>query len=241
MSKEIINVNRLNYKVGKKYLLRDINWKIKRGENWIVFGLNGCGKTTLLSIISGYRGYVQGEVFVFGTKEITLKERKRIAFVSSSFFDKIYSSEAVLNIVLSGKFATFGVEYDIDDSDLLRAKELLTEFNVGKFIDARYDALSKGERQNVLLARAMMNNAEVLILDEPCSGLDVKARNEMLHKIELWASNPELTVIYVTHHTDEILDVFDHMLLMKNSRVYRQCVTEEMLDVQLFDAFIASC
>ncbi len=240
MCNEIIDVSRLNYKVGKKYLLRDINWKIKKGENWIVFGLNGCGKTTLLSIISGYRGYVQGEVSVFGTKEITLQERKRIAFVSSSFFDKIYSSESVLNIVLSGKFATFGVAYEIEDSDLLRAKELLTEFHVGKFINARYNALSKGERQNVLLARAMMNNAEILILDEPCSGLDVKARDELLCKIERWASNPDLTVIYVTHHTDEILDVFDHTLLMRNSRVYRQGTTKAMFEAQLFQDFVDS-
>lgn len=239
MSETIIDVSGLSYKVGKKYILRDINWEIKKGENWILFGLNGSGKTTLLSIISGYHGYIQGNISMYGREYSTFSTRKEIAFVSSSFFDKIYSTESVLDIVLSGKFGMFGVQYDIDDVDLHKARRLLKEFNVGEFIDSTYNVLSKGERQNVLLARAMMNDASIIILDEPCSGLDVYARKSLLNKIEEWAKNPDLTVIYVTHHIEEIIPVFENTLLMKNAKVYKKGITEELFATAVFDEFIS--
>lgn len=238
MAEAIVDVKGLSYQVGSRYLLKDIHWQIMQGENWLLFGMNGCGKTTLLSIIAGYRGFLQGEIRVFGQTTLNLAERRNIAFVSSSFFDKIYQQEAVLDIVLSGKFGTLGPDYDVVDQDILKAKSLLSAFRAGELINKPYKLLSKGERQNVLLARAMMGDPVLFILDEPCSGLDIAARAEVLAGIKNLARDSAKTVIYVTHYADEILEDFAQTLLMKNGRVSQQGATKMLLTAPVLSKFM---
>ncbi|MEE0435658.1 MAG: ATP-binding cassette domain-containing protein, partial [Peptococcaceae bacterium] len=154
-----IELKHLYCKVGSQVLLGDINWTVKVGEHWIVFGMNGSGKTTLLSIISGFNNYSKGLLRVFGeefTAENILSLRKRIGWVSSSFFDKCYRNETVLDIVLSGLTGTLGVAGMTSDYDVHKALQLLSELNVGDKAGVAFSALSKGERQNVLIARAMI-------------------------------------------------------------------------------------
>lgn len=238
MAERIVDVRDLRYQTGSRYLLKDIHWQIDKGENWLLFGLNGCGKTTLLSIIAGYRGFLQGEVAVFGQAKLDLNERRRIAFVSSSFFDKFYREEAVLDIVLSGKFGTLGIGNRVEDQDILKAKRLLSAFQVGLMVNKPYHQLSKGERQNVLLARAMMGEPSLFILDEPCSGLDIAARAEVLAGIGRLARDPAKTVIYVTHYADEILEDFEHTLLMKNGRISHKGATKTLLTASVLSEFM---
>lgn len=237
----VVNVQKLNYKSGNRYLLKNISWQIHRGENWILFGLNGCGKTTLLSIIAGYKGFLDGTVQVFGeayTDKNILQHRNRIAWISSSFFDKHYSSESVLNIVLSGLSGTFGLQYDIKAEDVQKAKALLRMLRIDQYCNYAYNRLSKGERQNVLIARALMHEAELFILDEPCSGLDVNARDKMLQYIRTLAKNPDITVIYVTHYPEEISEEFDNTVLMRNGRIVQKGNTAELFSSESMGSFL---
>ena len=237
----IVNVKNLNYKSGNRYLLKNIDWQIQRGENWILFGLNGCGKTTLLSIIAGYKGFLDGDVQVFGesyTEKNILQFRNKIAWISSSFFDRYYSSESVLNIVLSGLFGTFGLQNYITAEDVQKAKQLLKALRIEQYCNYPYNRLSKGERQNVLIARALMHDAELFILDEPCSGLDVNARDQMLRYIRSLAKNPDITVIYVTHYAEEICEEFEHTILMRNGRIVKKGDTVELFSSESMSAFL---
>ena len=155
----IIAVKDLCIQAGNRYLLRNINWEVKEGEQWVVFGLNGSGKTTLLSVIAGFKEPTSGEVKVFGepySNDNLLSSRRRIGWVSSSFFDKYYTRESALNIVLSGLSGTLGIDRCVTDEDVLKAKALLAEWHFGDRIDMPFSVLSKGERQNILIARALI-------------------------------------------------------------------------------------
>lgn len=237
----IISANRLSCKAGYRYLIRDISWEVKRGEHWIVFGMNGSGKTTLLSIIAGFKHYTSGTVELFGKQynnDNILEIRKRIGWVSASFFDKYYTKESALHIVLSGKSGALGLSDDITLDDVRLAKDLLTELHLADKIDRPFDMLSKGERQNVLIARALFTRPEILILDEPCTGLDIYNRAYLFRTIEEIAKKIDLTIIYVTHYVDEILPMFQKTLLLKNAHVYAKGLTSELFTNQYMQDFL---
>lgn len=233
MDKTIITTKKLCCKSGHRYLLKDIDWQVSQGQRWVVFGANGSGKTTLLSIIAGFKGYTSGEMQVFGQTyrpDNILALRKKIGWVSSSFFDKCLQSEKVLDIVLSGKFGSIGIDYDVTNADIIKAKALLKELRLENKSDYTFDLLSKGERQDTLIARALFANPEVLVLDEPSTGLDVFAREYLLNTIQKLAARTDMTIILVTHYTDEITAVFEHCLLLKNGRVYKQGETKALFN-----------
>lgn len=241
MMDNIIEINKLGYKVGWKWLLRDVNWNVKTGERWIIFGLNGSGKTTLLSILSGYKSPTEGCVKVFGTEytnENLIEQRKRIGLVSTSYFDHYFSNESALQIVLSGKTGAVGLDFDINDQDVKNAKKLLRKLGLDDKLDQSYSLLSKGERENVLIARALIAKPELLILDEPCSGLDVIARDKMLKTIEHLALRKDQTMIYVTHYTEELLECFDHTVLLRNGKVYKKGKSAEVFTQECMQDFL---
>ena len=239
MSEYIVETKHLNCKVGQKYLLQDITWRVQKGERWVVFGMNGCGKTTLLSIIAGFRQFTSGDVSVFGapiSDENILDIRRKIGWVSASYFDKYYTKESVMDIVLSGKYGTLGLNGEITLADRKLARTLLLELGLTRQIDYTFDMLSKGERQNVLIARALFSNPEILVLDEPCTGLDIYNREYLFQTIEKLAEKQNLTIIYVTHYVDEIKPVFSKCLLLKQGRVFAQGDTVELFrDTQISD------
>lgn len=239
----IIETEKLCCRTGQRYLIGDISWRVAQGEHWCVFGMNGCGKTTLLSTIAGFKQPTGGVLRVFGeaySAENVLAHRRRIGWVSSSFFDQYYHKESALSIVLSGKTGGFGLDETITAQDIKRAKALLSELRLAERINHPFGLLSKGERQNVLLARALLASPDILILDEPCSGLDVIAREYVLGMVQELAANTDITVIYVTHYTEEILDIFQHTLLLKNGRVYAQGRTEELFTQERLSRFSRS-
>ena len=162
----IIKTTDLACQSGRKYLINQINWQVEKGEHWIIFGLNGCGKTTLLSIVAGFKGQTEGELEVFGknyTEDNIFSLRQKIGWVSSSFFDKYLSWESALSIVLSGVSGTLSMSRAITDNDVKRALALLRQLRLGKKIDQPFALMSKGERQCVLIARALVSQPEILI------------------------------------------------------------------------------
>lgn len=231
MQDTVITLNNVSCKAGYRYLLKNINWNVHKGEHWVVFGMNGSGKTTLLSIIAGFKHYTGGDIKVFGepfTNENVLAFRQKIGWVSSSFFDKYYSKESALNIVLSGRNGTLGLDENITLDDVKLAKSLLANLKLADSINKTFDMFSKGERQNILIARALISNPDILILDEPCTGLDVYNRSYLFNTIEKLSQNKDLTIIYVTHYVEEILTLFDKILLLKNGYIFAQGAIEDV-------------
>lgn len=226
----IIETEALCYKSGQRYLLNHINWKVGRGETWVIFGLNGSGKTTLLSVVSGYCAFTSGTLKVFGesyTNDNIFELRRKIGWVSSSFFERYYKNESVLNVVLSGLFGTFGVDFPLRAKDVRRAKWILHELGIEEKKDVPIGILSKGEKQRVLIARALIAQPEVLILDESTAGLDVYARKQMMNTVECLAQKG-LTIIYVTHYPEEVRPFFGKAMLMKNGRIFAKGTVEEI-------------
>ena len=237
----IIKTDHLSCKMGQNYLLKDITWEVLPGQNWVVYGLNGSGKTTLLSIIAGYKSYSQGTLQVFGqtyTNDNVLALRRRIGWVSGSFYDRYYTKESVLDVILSGKFGTLSVGYDLSLQDVQLARRLTAELGIEDKLYHSFDMLSKGERQNVMIARALFAGPELLVLDEPCSGLDVYNRAHLFASIRQLALEYGLTIIYVTHYTEEIIDIFDHVLLLRKGRVFAQGSAEELLTTGTLQDFL---
>ena len=236
----LLKTENLGLKKGSKYILKDINWEIQSGDNWVLFGLNGCGKTTLLSILAGYQSGNEGYNCLFDEKvdkNNFLQLRKRIGFVSSSFFDRYMKKELVTDIVLAGKFGTLGIAGEIADEDIQKAKSLSRMLGIEKKMRYPYDCLSKGQQQRVLIARAMMNEPEILLLDEPCSGLDMIARETFLHNIQDLAERNRMAIVYVTHHTEEILPFFNKAALMKDGELVEKGELEEVFSQEILEKF----
>ena len=241
MNTNAIEIKNLYITSGNRYLLKNINWNISYGDNWLLFGENGCGKTTLLSTIAGFHLWAQGELKIFGKeyKEDNIFDlRKQIGWVSSSFFDKYFHEERAVDIVLSGLFGSLSKQFEISNDDIQKAYGLMELFNLRNKIERNFDSISKGERQNVLLARALISDPKILILDEPGSGLDVFAREKMLEIIEKIAQKKDTTVIYVTHYPEEILPIFDKCTLMKKGMFFNQGFTNETLTDEIMSSFI---
>ncbi len=236
----IIDVNKVSWQ-RDKWILKDVTWQVNPGEHWCMVGLNGSGKTSLLNIINGYIWPTSGTVSVLGKKfgEYDLRElRKEIGWVSSSLQQKLYGNETAVQIVLSGKFASIGLYERIDEKDLEEAVNLLTFLGCGSLVNQTYDTLSQGERQRVLIARALIASPNLLILDEPCTGLDIFAREQLLETIGKIANQPDApTLIYVTHHIEEILPCFHHTLLLKDGAVFKSGLTIEILTSEVLSKF----
>lgn len=152
---------------------------------------------------------------------------------------KYIQEKAALDVVLSGKFGTVGLGMNICDTDIKKAKLLLKELHLEGKIYRPFHLMSKGERQNVLIARALIGNPEILMLDEPCTGLDIGAREYLLNTVKDLAENSGITVIYVTHHTDEIMpEVFQKTLLLKDGIIYKDGATEELFTPVVLSNFL---
>lgn len=236
-----VKIENMSCVAGNRYLLQNINWEVHQGDHWLVFGMNGCGKTTLLSIVAGFKAQNMGKVEIFGetfSDENILQLRKRIGWISASFFDKVYHSEKVLDIVLSGLNGTLGRQFNVANHDIIKAKQLLKDLHVGHKIESSFDQLSKGERQNVLIARALISEPDLLILDEPGTGLDIFAREYMLQTVKYLADNKNITIIYVTHYPEEILPMFDKCVLMKDGAFYQVGQTAEVFTEKNISGFI---
>ncbi|QTH40952.1 ABC transporter ATP-binding protein [Cohnella sp. LGH] len=233
MKKAIIEVDNLSWRREQKTLLHNVNWTVNKGEHWAILGLNGSGKTTLLNMINGYLWPTTGTVSVFEEQfgTIDLRElRKSIGWVSSSLQERLSAGDKAQSVVMSGKFASIGLYDEPTKEDEEYAIELMGQLRCSHLIDRRYQTCSQGEKQKLLIARALMASPKLLILDEPCNGLDFISREQLLSSIERLAQRPDApTLIYVTHHTEEIVPIFGHCLLMRRGEVFQTGKTKEVL------------
>ena len=214
----MISIENVSVKKQDKFLLRDIHWCTKKGEQWVLLGANGAGKTTLLQVILGYlwptSGHVQVLEKVFG--EYDLRElRKKIGFVSVQMDVRLEGGETALDLVVSGKTASYRL-YDMPTvADRELAARYLETLSATSIAKKPYHLLSQGERQKVLIARALMADPELLVLDEPCIGLDFPSREQLLDAISTMTETRNRQLIYVTHYPDEITSGFTHVALLK--------------------------
>ncbi|ECB9580952.1 ABC transporter ATP-binding protein [Listeria monocytogenes] len=224
-----------------KMILSDINWVVNEKENWAILGLNGSGKTTLLQLLNGYLWPSSGRLQVLGHifGQTSLPElRKSIGWVSNALDHQLKDYELSEQIVLSGKFASIGIYAKVTADELALAKKWLIDCGGISLIGKPYKILSQGERQIVLIARALMASPKLLILDEPCNGLDLFAKERLLERIKKIAELPESpTMLFVTHHTEEILPCFDNIILLRDGEITNHGKTENLLTEEILQDF----
>lgn len=223
MTKAIFLVENLRIERGGTVILHDVNWRVDRRQHWVILGANGSGKTSLLSAITGYLMPTEGIVSVLGEtyghsdwREL----RKKIGIVSSSVRQMMADDEPALETVASGKYAMIDFWGRLTRAEKSRALRLLRQVECEHLADRSWRVLSQGERQRVLIGRALMARPRVLILDEPCAGLDPAAREQFLQFIQRLGKNQNApTLVLVTHHVEEIMPVFSHVLVLKQGGV----------------------
>lgn len=222
---KVIDMQNVTWKRNGKTIIHDINWQVKKGEHWAVLGLNGAGKTTLLNMVNGYIWPSTGEVAIlgqeFGKTDIP-KLRQSIGWVSSSLGERINGRHVTEEIVVSGRFAAVSLVFaEPEAADFEQARRLMEMLDVAHTYGKHYEKCSQGEKQKVLIARALMANPDLLILDEPTNGLDFVAKEELLQTIEhLAASSDAPTIIFVSHHIDEVMPTFTDVLLLKDGTTF---------------------
>jgi len=214
----------LTVRRGDKLLLDDVNWSVYEGERWVVIGPNGAGKSTLLSILAGRLFPTRGQIEVLGelVGATDMAElRTRIGWASSGELIDLPPGESVANAVLTGSRAVAGrwiEEYDA--SDEARRDVLLQTWSLDHLADRTFGTLSEGERKRCLIARSLMANPELLLLDEPSAGLDLAGREDLVERLERLAADPTApALVLITHHVEEIPPGFTHALVIAQGRV----------------------
>ncbi|MNJ43472.1 putative ABC transporter ATP-binding protein YlmA [compost metagenome] len=237
----VIAMHNVSWRRDGKTVLEGIDWQAAKGENWALFGLNGSGKTTLLNMINGYIWPTTGTISVLGHKygEVDVREmRKSIGWVSSSLQQRIHASEKVQDLVVSGKFASIGLYEKPASEDFDRAEMLMRQLGCGHLLDRMYQTCSQGEQQKLLIARALMAEPKLLILDEAANGLDFISKEGLLDSIQELALQSEAPhMIYVTHHTEEIVPAFAKTLLLRRGEVFMQGNTKDMFSGETLTDF----
>lgn len=237
----VISLKDIVWKRDGKKILNHISWEVEKGQHWAILGLNGSGKTSLLKMITGYQWPNGGEVSVLGNRfgQVNIQElRKSIGWVSTALDDRFQtrSRDTALEIVLSGKNASVGIYEDVTDEDIAKATQLLEQFNIIHLANQFFPSLSQGEKRKAMIARALMSDPRLLILDEPCNGLDIYSKEELLSTIERMTSVSEgPTLLYVTHHIEEIIPSITHSLLLRSGNVIgagdkKSTLTEPLLE-----------
>lgn len=229
----MIDIRNVTWKRDGKTILDDVSWQVEKEEHWAVLGLNGSGKTTLLNMINGYIWPTQGEMTVLGRKfgQTDMRElRKNIGWVSSSLKARIHGTDDAQEVIASGKYASIGLYEVPDERDFERVFSLMDQLGIRHLIGRSYATCSQGEQQKILIARGLMAEPELLILDEPTNGLDFISREELMNAIKHLAGSEQAPVlVLVTHHTEEILPAFSHTLLLREGRVFDQGSNRDML------------
>jgi iron complex transport system ATP-binding protein len=223
----ILELSDISVRRGDRIILGPLNWQVLEGERWVILGPNGAGKTTLLQICSSLIHPTAGEINILGEKlgKVDVFElRTRIGLTSSALVEQLPPDELVMDVVLTAAYAMLGrwqEKYDLWDES--RAMALLTALGVRELGERLFGSLSEGEKKRVQIARALMADPELLLLDEPASSLDLGGREDLLRRIESLSKDPlaPATVI-VTHHIEEIPVGTTHALLLREGAVVAQ-------------------
>ncbi len=204
-------------------ILDGLSWRVEHGQHWVILGANGSGKTSLLSALTGYLMPTDGEILLLGKiygQSDWRELRKQIGLVSSSVRQMMADDEPALETVASGKYAMIDFWGRVTRAEKSQALKLLRQVECEYLAERPWRVLSQGERQRVLIGRALMAKPRVLILDEPCAGLDPAAREHFLQFIQrLGARKNSPTLVLVTHHVEEIVPVFSHVLILRKGKI----------------------
>jgi iron complex transport system ATP-binding protein len=230
----VVRMDGVGVRRGASTLLDRVDWRVELDEKWVVLGPNGAGKTTLLRLAASELHPTRGTVHLLGERlgsTDVFELRPRIGFSSAALASRIPGDEVVSDLVVSAGYAVLGRWRErYEDVDSARAAALLAAFGVGEMAGRRFGTLSEGERKRVLIARALMTDPELLLLDEPAAGLDLGGRENLLTRLATLALDPEApATVLVTHHVEEIPPGFTHAMLMRDGLVVAQGLLEAVV------------
>ena len=222
-ARPIVDIRGLCIRRNRTSILDGVTWRVDPGQHWVILGANGSGKTSLLSALTGYLMPTDGEITVLGRRygNSDWRElRKHIGLVSSSVRRLMADDEPALDTIISGRYAMIDFRERASRRDRAEAKRLLKRIECTRLADRPWLVLSQGERQRVLIGRALMAKPRLLILDEPCAGLDPAAREHFLQFLQrLGRTKTGPTLVLVTHHVEEIMPIFSNVLILQRGRV----------------------
>jgi iron complex transport system ATP-binding protein len=220
MSDEVVRLQGVGVRRGSSMLVRDLGWTVHDNERWVIIGPNGAGKTTLLQVAAAQLFPSEGTAEILGellgTSDV-FELRPRIGLASAALADRVPAGEKVIDLVLTASYAIVGRwKEEYDSADVTRAVELLDALGCAHLIRRKFATLSEGERKRVQIARALMPDPELLLLDEPAAGLDLGGREDLVRRISALAADPKApTLVMVTHHVEEVPPGFTHAMLMR--------------------------
>lgn len=220
----IVDLERVTVRRGRTVMLDAVSWQVRPGQRWVVLGHNGSGKTTLLRIASLYLHPTSGTVQVLGEtlgRTDVRRLRARIGVASQALADQLRADLTAAEVVVTGRYGALEPWWHTyTEADHARARAELARLGVEAFADRHFGTLSAGERQRVQLARTLMADPELLLLDEPAAGLDLGGREELTNRLaDLAADTTAPPIVLVTHHTEDIPDHFTHVMLLSGGRV----------------------
>jgi iron complex transport system ATP-binding protein len=219
---------------GKTTLLAEVDWSVELDERWVILGANGAGKTTLLKMAAAELHPSTGTVHVLGEQlgRVDVFElRPRIGFCSAALLARVPAEEIVLDVVVSAGYAVLGRWREAyDQLDTGRATELCKALGIAHLTERTFGTLSEGERKRTMIARALMTDPELLLLDEPAAGLDLGGREDLVTRLSELARDPDApATILVTHHVEEIPPGFTHLMLISDGGIVAQGLLDDVL------------
>jgi iron complex transport system ATP-binding protein len=229
---KIIEISNVSVILDDKIILKNINWTVYEDENWAIIGKNGSGKSFLLRLLSANLFPNKGSVKIFGKEfgKVNLWDLKsEIGFISDLFLRQYDQGSKVCNVVYSGFFSSNGLYEDPTELMIERTDIILKELDLYKLKGLRFGEISHGEQKRVLIARALVFNPRILVFDEPCTGLDIAARENFLSNVEKLAQKGH-NIVFVTHHIEEVIPAINKILYLKYGEIGLSGNKKEMLN-----------
>ena len=231
---EVVNFSSLTVKRDGRPILDDVSWSVSDKQRWAIIGPNGAGKTTLLRVAGAQIQPSSGDATILGKTlgEVNVFElRTRIGFASNALTDHIPNSEKVLDAVMTASYGITGRwNEEYEELDIRRARRVLSEWGLESFEDRAFGTLSDGEKKRVQIARSVMTDPELMLMDEPVASLDMAAREQTVQLLGEYAKSPTApAMVVVTHHIEEIPQGFTHALLISQGKIHSQGPIQEVL------------
>jgi iron complex transport system ATP-binding protein len=230
----VISFDRVSVIRSGNFLVRGLSWQVELDERWVILGPNGAGKTTLLNLASARMHPSRGTAWVLGERlgRTDVNElRTRIGITTGAFAERVPLTERVLDVVVTAAWSVVGRwRENYDPLDERRARQLLGQLGMGALTDREFGTLSEGERKRTQIARALMTDPELMLLDEPSAGLDLGGREDLVARLAELAGDPDApAMVLVTHHVEEIPPGFTHAMLMREGTIVASGLLGETL------------
>ncbi|OPA74659.1 molybdenum ABC transporter ATP-binding protein [Paenibacillus selenitireducens] len=231
----MISMQHIKLRREERQILDDVSLDMREGQHWVILGRNGSGKTTLLEMMTGYMFPSSGVIDVMGNRygECDIREvRTKIGYISQSLMEKLTLRDPVWEVVATGAYGFLRFYQEIPTDVQEKARGIIQDMNLGHMADQPLGTLSQGERKKIMLARALMADPQLLILDEPCAGLDLYEREKFLDQIE-YLKNRNISLVYVTHHLEEIVPLFTHVALIHEGKLIAAGEKQDVLTPEI--------